>query len=32
MYLLDTNVWLERLLDQAESEEVGQFLATVLAG
>ena len=26
MYLVDTNVWLERLLDQARSEEVGQFL------
>jgi len=26
MYLVDTNVWLERLLDQARSEEVGYFL------
>jgi len=26
MYLVDTNVWLERLLDQARSEEVGEFL------
>jgi hypothetical protein len=26
MYLLDTNVWLERLLDRARSEEVGSFL------
>ena len=26
MYLVDTNVWLERLLDQARSEEVGHFL------
>lgn len=26
MYLVHTNVWLERLLDQARSEEVGQFL------
>jgi predicted nucleic acid-binding protein len=26
LYLVDTNVWLERLLDQARSEEVGQFL------
>ena len=26
MYLVDTNVWLERLLDQARSEEVGAFL------
>ncbi|MBM4277139.1 MAG: PIN domain-containing protein [Deltaproteobacteria bacterium] len=25
MYLVDTNVWLERLLDQARAEEVGQF-------
>lgn len=26
MYLVDTNVWLERLLDQDRSEEVGRFL------
>ncbi len=26
MYLVDTNVWLERILDQAKSEEVGEFL------
>jgi hypothetical protein len=26
MYLVDTNIWLERLLDQAKSEEVRQFL------
>ncbi len=26
MYLIDTNVWLERLLDQTKSEEVGHFL------
>ncbi len=26
MYLVDTNIWLERLLGQARSEEVGQFL------
>ena len=26
MYLLDTNIWLERLLGQAKSDEVGQFL------
>ena len=26
MYLVDTNVWLERLLDQARSAEVGAFL------
>ena len=27
MYLVDTNIWLERLLDQKRSEEVGRFLA-----
>jgi len=26
MYLVDTNVWLERLLEQARAEEVAQFL------
>jgi len=26
VYLVDTNVWLERLLDQSRSEEVGEFL------
>ncbi|WP_322797783.1 type II toxin-antitoxin system VapC family toxin [Thermoflexus sp.] len=26
MYLVDTNVWLERFLDQARAEEVGDFL------
>ena|SRR5438067_1290208 len=26
MYLIDTNIWLERLLEQAKSAEVGQFL------
>jgi uncharacterized protein len=26
MYLLDTNIWLERLLEQRQSEEVRQFL------
>ena len=26
MFLVDTNVWLERLLDQAQSTEVGSFL------
>ena len=26
MYLVDTNMWLERLLDQARSDEVGDFL------
>jgi len=29
VYLVDTNIWLERLLDQAGSEEVGQFLQRV---
>ena len=31
MYLVDTNIWLERLLDQARSEEVGNFLQRVPA-
>ena len=26
MYLVDTNIWLERLLDQTRTEEVGRFL------
>ena len=26
MYLVDTNVWLERLLDQTRANEVGHFL------
>ena len=26
MYLVDTNVWLERLLNQEKSDEVGRFL------
>jgi predicted nucleic acid-binding protein len=29
MFLVDTNVWLERLLDQERSEEVGQFLDSI---
>lgn len=29
MYLVDTNVWLERLLSQERSDEVGRFLAHV---
>lgn len=29
MYLLDTNIWLERLLDQERSDEVGGFLSKV---
>ena len=31
MYLVDTNVWLERLLDQERSAEVGQFLSRIPA-
>jgi predicted nucleic acid-binding protein len=27
VYLVDTNVWLERLLDQTKAEQVGQFLS-----
>ena len=26
IYLVDTNIWLERLLDQARSAEVSRFL------
>ena len=29
MYLVDTNIWLERLFDQERSTEVGQFLARI---
>lgn len=29
MYLLDTNIWLERLLGQAQSASVGKFLETI---
>jgi hypothetical protein len=29
MYLVDTNIWLERLLDQDRAEEVRQFLERV---
>lgn len=32
MFLVDTNVWIERLLDQEHSEEVGQFLDRVPSG
>lgn len=32
MYLVDTNVWLERLLDQERSAEVGRFLSQTPAG
>jgi predicted nucleic acid-binding protein len=31
MYLVDTNVWLERLLDQTRSDEVGYFLEHTLS-
>jgi uncharacterized protein len=31
MYLVDTNIWLERLLEQARAEEVGRFLDQVPA-
>ena len=29
MYLIDTNIWLERILDQKRTLEVGQFLDRV---
>jgi uncharacterized protein len=29
MYLVDTNIWLERLLNQEKSDEVGRFLNQV---
>lgn len=29
MYLVDTNIWLERLLNQEKSKEVGKFLAGI---
>ena len=32
MYLVDTNIWLERLLDQDRSKEVGDFLQRVSSG
>ncbi|MCZ6484932.1 MAG: PIN domain-containing protein [Acidobacteria bacterium] len=32
MYLVDTNVWLERLLDQVRSEEVGHFFDQTPSG
>jgi len=32
MYLLDTNIWLERMLDQAQSKGVGQLLSQVSSG
>ena len=29
MYLIDTNIWLERLLDQDRAHEVGDFLSNI---
>ncbi len=29
MYLVDTNIWLERLLGQKQSDDVGRFLDAV---
>lgn len=29
MYLVDTNIWLERLLGQSKSDEVGRFLGQI---
>jgi len=29
LYLIDTNIWLERLLEQVKSQEVGKFLDSV---
>jgi len=29
LFLLDTNIWLERLLAQKRSDEVGHFLSTI---
>ena len=29
MYLVDTNVWLERLMDQTKANEVRQFLDNI---
>ena len=29
MCLVDTNIWIERLLDQARSQEVGDFLQRI---
>ena len=31
MYLVDTNIWLERLLDQERAAEVGEFLTLMSA-
>lgn len=30
MYLLDTNIWLELLLEQENATQVREFLATVI--
>jgi predicted nucleic acid-binding protein len=32
MYLVDTNIWLERLLGQEKSDQVGEFLSRIPAG
>ncbi len=32
MFLVDNNVWLERLLDQKRSSEVGKFLSQIPTG
>jgi len=32
LYLVDTNIWLERLLNQEKSEEVGKFLDNISSG
>jgi uncharacterized protein len=32
MYLVDTNIWLERLLEQERAEEVREFLEQVTTG
>ena len=32
MYLVDTNIWAERLLEQERAEEVGHFLDAVDTG
>ncbi|MCG8366260.1 MAG: PIN domain-containing protein [Pseudanabaenales cyanobacterium] len=29
MYLIDTNIWLERLLEQQQSDVVGEFLSAI---
>lgn len=29
IFLLDTNIWLERLLEQEKSDEVNEFLRTI---